>query len=138
MREILFRGKRVDNGAWVEGLPFSSIYGGFSNGAICAIRQTVEKYGDIHDVVIETVGQYTGLTDKNGKRIFEGDIIMPTVLSNCPPCEVMFDVAEGQFVVRDACGDYHGALANFGRIFDNRYTVIGNKWDDPELLEVEE
>ena len=137
MREILFRGKRVHDGEWVEGLPFGSIYGGFSNGAICAIRQTVEKYGDIYEVTPETVGEYTGLKDQNGKRIFEGDIIAPAVLSNTPPCEVMFDVGEGQFVVKDACGDYHGALANFGRIFDNRYTVVGNKWDNPELLEVE-
>lgn len=126
MREILFRGKRVRGGEWV--------FGSFFSPNRIAVRIGEEIYAS--DIVShETVGQFTGLYDKNGKRIFEGDIIAPTVLSNVPPCEVMFDVAEGQFVVKDACGDFHGALANYGRIFDNRYTVVGNKWDNPELLE---
>lgn len=80
---------------------------------------------------------FRGKRVDNGKRIFEGDIIAPTVPSNIPPYEVVFDVAEGQIVLRDYCEDYHGTLANFGRITDNHYKVVGNMWDNPEFWEAE-
>ena len=66
MREILFRGKRVGNGEWIEGYYFRQ-YGS---------NEIVTADDEIYHITPETVGQYTGLTDKNGlTKIFEYDII---------------------------------------------------------------
>lgn len=71
MREILFRGKRLDNGEWVEGSFCPN-----SKGDIpCIIVYNGEMAGYWFDIDPATVGQFTGLLDKNGQRIFEGDIV---------------------------------------------------------------
>lgn len=137
MREVLCRGKRADSDEWVFGYYCPCVFGNFpaEPAIIDADELKRGKWAPVK-VTRETVGQYTGLKDPYGNPIYEGDIVVPTVLSNIPQCEVVFDVAEGQIVLRDYCGDYHWTLASFGSITDNRYMVVGNKWDNPELLEV--
>ena len=144
MRDILFRGKRIDNGEWVEGdfiAPYfispyqnSELYinGTYVNGK--SVDGIVWGQGTFYRIVPPTVGQYTGLKDKNGKRIFEGDIIKWDYAYNEGKYyQVRYDVGGACF---SASREHNGD--NTSTIFynDEQYVeVIGNIHDNQELLE---
>ena len=135
MRKILFRGKRIDNGEWVYGVAFPHD----NCGKVTMFRQN-QGDGALEglEVLHETVGQYTGLTDKNGKKIFDGDIVKVTGLYPDRDGEQriwrQFRVGEVFY--------YHGAFF-FGKwelqkASEKCIEIIGNIHDNPELLEVTE
>lgn len=134
MREILFRGKRTDNGEWVDGFYtrvadvhyiLSGIFDSLTNGII-----NTRGY----KVIPETVCQFTGLCDKNGRKVFEGDIVEGNsefFTYTHPYGKVVYD--GGQYLISfdDVLEDIEclGAWAN-------DVEIIGNIYDNPELLEV--
>lgn len=136
MREILFRGKRIDAREWVEGFYLTSPE--FDNNGLAVI--TTDNPRQAHYVHKETVGQFTGLTDKNGKKIFEGDIILfedesPTNYEyhDCTEMrcgEIKFD--DGQFYLTSRVAVEMGDLIYDGELDGE---VIGNIHDNPKLLE---
>lgn len=127
MREILFRGKRVDNGEWV--------YGYFVKMLWEYIIIPLEDENTVYPVVPETVGQYTGLKDKNGTKIFEGDIVERTYYTLPEERKVMAEVAyeeeSAAFVLYSFGTEKKGIC---GEICDTN-KVIGNIYDNPEMLE---
>ena len=164
MKEILFRGKRVDNGEWVEGyyteLPCGSLGATiFSNDDELVCEDTTsyiikvftkqhtnysnsnplqviecEKY----EVIPETVGQFTGLTDRNGKKIFEGDIVKEWSSHWKTPLKTEINIYKVvceylgslQLIRKTEYGE-NSTLLNRRSVVE----VIGNIYDSPELLE---
>ena len=148
MREILFRGKRLQGGDWVEGYFFKSDINKRARESgkatliftpDCDTFITVPECHNSFMVVSDTVGQYTGLKDKNGKRIFEGDIVAQNWYDYDEPkddsfgkvvfCEYdcsfsVIDVNKDGFIPLGRCGSYHWEVE-----------VIGNVTDNHELLE---
>lgn len=140
MREILFRGKRKDNGEWV--------YGYLIRGnrtyivTLEAINYMVVFLNymasvEMVEVIPETVGQFADLLyDKNGTKIFEHDIVR-CEFNSAPPMNGKVVFENGAFGLR---WKHHGSgvenFAAFECICNVEYTVIGNIQDNPELTEV--
>lgn len=144
-REILFRGKRTDNGEWVEGyyspvnIPITGNMGHFIN---------VGGYRAV-EIDPETVGQFTGLCDKNGVRIFEGDIIRWHDNTELSVGGQIAEVCFGKYRDADSAFDDVYAIGFYLRTsggecvticwldeYKNDFDIIGNIHDTPELLEV--
>lgn len=125
MRNILFRGKRLDNGEWVYGSLVT--FNGFH-----VIVDHHTPNGDEVRVIANTVGQYTGLQDKNGKEIWEGDIVMAeTNDEDHPMSELPFVIvfSDGAFCIAE---DEESPWAPIDTFMDME--VIGNIHDNPDLL----
>lgn len=146
MREILFRGKSTETNQW--------IYGGFhiwEKRQVCALGNdrlkddeiscviTVNSFADWNmprtmqavEVIADTVGQYTGLTDRNGNKIFEGDIV--NILTENEEIGVIVYEDGGFFVHADKF-----SIDIIYKINGTDVEVIGNKYDNPKLMEIQE
>lgn len=140
---FLFRGKRKDNGAWETGFLVITRYD-------CSDEQyfITDKMTGYHTpVILETVGQYTGLKDKNGKLIFEGDVVKLTDTNNNIEWKayVVFGNPYGEFnwgwnlmyIGEKTKVDTDILLWTEMEETGAYCEVIGNVYDNPELLEVE-
>lgn len=125
MRDILFRGKRLDNGEWVYGSLLQVEYD--DGSVVTAIFDRKDSGGDA-EVHPSTVGQYTGLMDKNGERIFEGDVLTVDGEDGFFALEFQEDTA--RFVMS---GD--SIVVDFDNFWSYEVEVMGNIHDNPELLE---
>lgn len=152
-RKQLFRGKRTDNGEWIEGYHgcFNGVHHYISTGKIY-ITKGYPEYEHYY-VISETVGQYTGLTDKNGKKVFEGDIAKYNTIAKNE--KIVYGVIRyrntyEQYRSHNPCGYIIDWQKNnsTGRTLRedlpfwcdsiSNMEVIGNIHDNPELLEVSE
>lgn len=148
MREILFRGKRIDNGEWVIGdfLKAYCVYVGYE--ASSAIYDGKRFY----EVIPETIGQFTGLTDKNGVKIFEGDIVKWTfgkhyweaIIQGVPNSQSinLYAIETFHNCTKDAeleeytyeRSDSRQGSRNDITYLSPRVEITGNIHDNPELL----
>lgn len=153
MREILFRGKRMDNGEWVKGFYVCVLdthyimtgkFDSLTNGIINSEAYKVDP---------STIGQFTGLTDRNGVKIFEGDIIRWHDNTELSVSGQIAEVCYGEYIDADSDFDDVYSLGFYFKLFDedktcatinwlteckNDFDIIGNIYDNPELLEVSE
>ena len=141
IREVIFRGKRADNGEWVEGDVLQTRY---HSGHIEYQIMPQAPVSSAYPVIPETVGQYTGLTDKNGKKIFEGDIVKCTDMINDFEFNavVEFGNPNGEYNWGYQLKFISGEESNFDILcwVDMKETgayieIIGNIHDNPELME---
>ena len=130
MRTIEFRAKYIDNSGWVYGY-LTQCY--IEVGDKLPLEIKIKGSGATYFIDENTIGQFTGLCDKNGKKIFEGDIVKGTIVSSWAKqkikCKVIYE--KDRFVCIDIDGGVHKVM------FGKDIAVIGNIYDNPELLKGE-
>ena len=143
MREILFRGKRLNNGEWAEGYLYEhepALVGIASENDVPEpskwfIARTgfadwnMPRPVEFVEIDPSTVGQYTGMKDKNGKKVFEGDIVRKTNEGRNPEIFVA-NIRTCFYTIEEV---YYSPFEHFTESCE--YEIIGNITDNPELLE---
>jgi len=137
MREIKFRGKRIDNGKWIYGSLIIE-----EDPIADAFKYFIKPFNFLRGklVVPETVGQYTGRKDKNGKEIYEGDIVLidtgDSFLEIKQQYVVRYDSMNASYCFETNNGDkiYLTSFGNPDFFIKNKVEVIGNIYENPELI----
>lgn len=127
VRELIFKAKRLDNGEWITG------YYALMHGYHYIMPK--DDYSIWYEINPDTICQYTGLTDKNGNKIWENDIVRKSDVnalgwSRVRNCKVSFDEM-GYWLLTTEYGDGYW----LGEFAAEQIEVIGNIFDNPELLE---
>lgn len=143
MRDIIFRGKRIDNGEWIQGNLVTEKEGLHSGESYILPTIADFTYGDngnririgcFVQVEPQTIGQYTGLLDKIGKRIFDGDIVRVRQGKENGKATIYY--GNGAFSVMSTSGNILERTLWEYWYNDWDIEVVGNIHDNPELLEV--
>nr|DAG36386.1 MAG TPA: YopX protein [Caudoviricetes sp.] len=136
MREILFKAKRIDNSKWVEGYYLRDQYH-IGGKDIIFYRKDSDRFTVYTDRIdIETLCQFTGLYDKNGKKIWENDILMAH-LDESYPEDATYETVEwgvAGWVTHEIGSTDREYLNEFDL---ENFEVVGNIFDNPELLQEE-
>ena len=133
MREILFKAKRIDNGEWVVGQYVNTCYPGNNKETG---RFIVVYPNEYHEIYTSTICQFTGLCDKNGKKIWENDILMAH-LDESYPEGVTYETVEWGAAGWVSC-ETNSVDRQYLDEFDlEHFEVVGNIFDNPELLQEE-
>lgn len=119
MREILFKAKRRDNGEWVEGCYYT-----YKNAKLHVIK---DNKGNVYIIDINTLSEYIGLTDKNGIKMFENDIV--TVDDEDEIFLIEYVIASAEFTLSSKY-----LIFDFENVCNIDCEVVGNGFDNPELL----
>ena len=134
MREILFRGKRTDGKGWIEGLPTYLTEYAKDMNEIDGIQCNRTRFN--YDIHFETVGQFTGLTDKSGVKVFEGDILYAKY-EDTQEEKGYYEVYD-EVVFKNGAfgliGETTGDLLSFDYLPIVNEVVCGNIYDNKELL----
>ena len=136
-RQILFKAKKKDNGEWVEGGYLSEPY--TDKKYIVRWNSFGIGFNEFIEVNPDTLCQYTGLTDKNGQKIWENDIVSINAYSYYEPEDDYFGVVK--YSSKDACwclcGEVSDVICECFGSYTTEINKHGNIFDNPELLEVE-
>ena len=135
MREILFKAKRIDNGEWVEGY-YQKRYCLSDSEESLIFHADSYKMWEYAEIAPETLCQFTGLCDKNGKKIWENDILMAH-LDESYPEDATYETVEWSvagFVTREANSTDRQYLNEFDT---KHFEVVGNIFDRPGLSQEE-
>lgn len=147
MREILYRGKQVDSDKWIYGYLSKARLFGYKGNTLQPCIDHEDKGVMLSSVIDpDTVGQWTGLCDKSGKKIFEDDIVSNEWCGMCTNSIVKYGKYKESDMSDDyQCGHYgfyikHKEIEKYVRhdlfFFADKCEIIGNIHDNPELLEV--